>query len=63
MSRPSKVARPTEDAALARVSEPRKPSVLFLLLNLRVAVRRRDRCAVELIRALLARAARSAVPA
>ncbi|MFJ4673028.1 hypothetical protein [Kitasatospora purpeofusca] len=63
MSRPSKVHRPTEDAALARVGDPRKRSVGLLLLHLHFAVRRRDRRAVELIRALLARASGSVVPA
>ncbi|MGW2251367.1 hypothetical protein ACWCXH_14300 [Kitasatospora sp. NPDC001660] len=63
MSRPSRVPRPTEDAALARVRERRLPSPVMLLEHLAVAVRRRDRQAARLIRALLDRAGGLAVPA
>ncbi|MEV7600016.1 hypothetical protein AB0O91_21810 [Kitasatospora sp. NPDC089797] len=63
MSRPSKVPRPTEDAALARVRERRIPSPVMLLEHLAVAARRRDRRAVQLIRALLDRATGVAAPA
>lgn len=55
MAKPSKVHRPTEDAAIGRVRPKPLAGVRRLLELLAGAVRRRDRHGAQLLRSLLAR--------